>query len=676
MVLEGIENTHPNYSLETIQPLTQFDPEINQLVFMQGSLFSANNQGERRPTLNLGLGQRYLLEDQQSSAGVNLFLDYEGRSGHKRGSLGLEYQRSNFGVNLNRYYPLSDKKIIGEYVEDPLGGYDLNFSGQMPYLPWAKIKGSRYYWDQSKSDDIYGNSLGVAFELSPESILELGQEDDNTMQTQTYAKLSVNLPFDERAKTTEFVIDDQAFRPSTRVKLTQLPWVEREKQIKIEKYRNIAPVFASASTVTVEENQTQVLTLIATDEQAPISYRISDGSNGDDGGLFNLDTETAVVSFKTAPDYEIPTDANRDNVYQFSATATDATGLSTTQVIRAVVGDAADKGVVLSTLALEVSETGVSTYTIALKTRPSGNVDVNLTSSNPELSRVYPASLTFSDDVDTWHIPQIVSIDGIMDDNEADEQAVITHTVDADSNGEEYVGVEIADLQVSVKDRANPGFYLLIPSSNEFTSELRGNEVQIYIALNTKPKAEVTVHFSSSDTSEGTVSLSELVFTPEDWDLKSVDIIGADDDVDDGSQFYYVTLSSTSADVDYANSNLAKAYLVNEDDDERGLFFTTGAGVTVTEGQSASYQVKLYTEPTDTVQLSIMSGNPSAVGVETEALTFTPSNWDVKQTVTLTGVPDDNTDDESVQITHTATGGDYGSVSESITVSTKDIVLP
>jgi hypothetical protein len=33
-----------------------------------------------------------------------------------------------------------DKKVIGDDTEDPLAGYDVKFSGQVPYLPWVKVK--------------------------------------------------------------------------------------------------------------------------------------------------------------------------------------------------------------------------------------------------------------------------------------------------------------------------------------------------------------------------------------------------------------------------------------------------------------------------------------------------------------------------------------------------------
>jgi hypothetical protein len=43
-----------------------------------------------------------------------------------------------------------------------------------PYLPWAKIKGTYYYWDAKTGPNIRGNILGVAIELTPSVSFEFG----------------------------------------------------------------------------------------------------------------------------------------------------------------------------------------------------------------------------------------------------------------------------------------------------------------------------------------------------------------------------------------------------------------------------------------------------------------------------------------------------------------------
>lgn len=58
--------------------------------FIQSSLTSANS----RAVLNLGLGHRYLSDDESVITGFNAFLDYDPNYGHQRVSIGAELKAS------------------------------------------------------------------------------------------------------------------------------------------------------------------------------------------------------------------------------------------------------------------------------------------------------------------------------------------------------------------------------------------------------------------------------------------------------------------------------------------------------------------------------------------------------------------------------------------------------
>ena len=47
-------------------------------------------------------------------------------------------------------------------------------------------------------------------------------------------------------------------------------------------------------------------------------------------------------------------------------------------------------------------------------------------------------------------------------------------------------------------------------------------------------------------------------------------------------------------------------------------------------------------------------------------LRFTASNWDTEQAVTVRGVNDGDSDDETVTVTNTASGGEYAGVTASV----------
>jgi len=90
------------------------------------------------------------------------------------------------------------------------------------------------------------------------------------------------------------------------------------------------PVFTSSGTVSVNENQTDAVTLSATAAGGgDVTYSISNG----DAASFSVVESTGVVTFDTAPDFE--TKAS----YIFTATATDSLLRSTTQEVNITILD-------------------------------------------------------------------------------------------------------------------------------------------------------------------------------------------------------------------------------------------------------------------------------------------------------------------------------------------------
>lgn len=73
--------------------------------------------------------------------------------------------------------------------------------------------------------------------------------------------------------------------------------------------------------ISVAENTTAVTTVVATGD-FPIVY----SKSGTDAAKFTINSSSGVLAFASAPDYETPTDANTDNAYLVTVTATNGTG--------------------------------------------------------------------------------------------------------------------------------------------------------------------------------------------------------------------------------------------------------------------------------------------------------------------------------------------------------------
>ena len=109
---------------------------------------------------------------------------------------------------------------------------------------------------------------------------------------------------------------------------------------------------------TIPENITVVYTLTASE---PVTWSITGGA---DQSKLSIDPNTGVVSFNSAPDYEIPTDADTNNTYIVIITATDAAGNSTIQTLTVTVTDVDEVPPVIS--------------------GPNGSIGVSSTKSIPE----------------------------------------------------------------------------------------------------------------------------------------------------------------------------------------------------------------------------------------------------------------------------------------------------
>ena len=77
-----------------------------------------------------------------------------------------------------------------------------------------------------------------------------------------------------------------------------------------------------------------------------------------------------------------------------------------------------------------------------------------------------------------------------------------------------------------------------------------------------------------------------------------------------------------------------------------GVTVTPDSGLVTTEdGGTATFSVKLESEPTSTVRIPLRSSDPGEGVADTRVLEFTTGNWATAQTVTVTGVNDDGEED-------------------------------
>ncbi|MCP4782778.1 MAG: calcium-binding protein, partial [Fuerstiella sp.] len=310
-------------------------------------------------------------------------------------------------------------------------------------------------------------------------------------------------------------------------------------------------------------------------------------------------------------------------------------------------GDTA--GITVSSPSASITtETGSSvSFTIELDSEPTADVTLPISSSDSTEGSVSPTSIVFT--ASNWNVAQTVTVTGV-DDNVQDGDVDYTVVIEAaNSSDANYSGSDPTDINLTNQDNEIPGITVSSPSG--FTTDETGSTISFTIVLDSEPTADVTLPISSSDSTEGSVSPTSIVFTASSWNVaQTVTVTGVDDNVQDGDVDYSIEIgAASSSDTNYSGNDPADIDLTNQDDgDTAGITVSTpSTSITDESGSVVTFTIELDSEPIADVTLPISSSDLTEGSVSPTSIVFTASNWNVAQTVTVTGV-DDNVDDGDV----------------------------
>ncbi len=332
-------------------------------------------------------------------------------------------------------------------------------------------------------------------------------------------------------------------------------------------------------------------------------------------------------------------------------------GWGTASITFTIVDDDDSKGVTLSSSALTVAEGGSGSYTVKLNTKPSGDVTVTVGGTSGDVS-VSGSPLTFT--AANYAAAQTVTVNAAQDsDGDTDPAVTLTHS----AAGGGYGSVSIGNVTVSVTEDDSKGVTL----SKSALTVAEGGSGSYTVKLNTKPSGDVTVTVGGTS-GDVSVSGSPLTFTAQNYAAAQTVTVNAAQD-SDGDTDPDVTLTHSASGGGYNGVSIGNVTVSVTEDDSKGVTLSKSA-LTVAEGGSGSYTVKLNTKPSGDVTVTV-GGTSGDVSVSGSPLTFTAANYAAAQTVTVNAAQDSDGDtDPSVTLTHSAAGGGYGSVSiGNVTVS-------
>ena len=324
---------------------------------------------------------------------------------------------------------------------------------------------------------------------------------------------------------------------------------------------------------------------------------------------------------------------------------------------------------VVGAISRHTTEAGqTATFTVALASQPAQDVTVTAGSNDGTEGSAAPATLTFTPA--NWSTPQTVTVTG-LDDPQDDGDIAYQVNLSSASADNAFQGLS-AQVAVINDDDDAPG--LVVGTVSSHTNEA-GQATGFTVKLATQPAQDVTVAVLSSDTTEGTAGPATLTFTAANWNTpQTVTVTGVDDGMADGAINYQVNLSSSSTDGAYQGLT-GQAAAVNDDDDVVSMVLGSISGHTSEAGQSATFTVRLGSQPAQNVTVAVASNNTGEGTVGGPSLTFTPANWSTPQTVTVTGVDDAVDDDvKSYQVTlaTSSTDNSYQGLAGQVSVQNDD----
>ena len=336
-----------------------------------------------------------------------------------------------------------------------------------------------------------------------------------------------------------------------------------------------------------------------------------------------------------------------------------------------------ERGVQISPTSLTLPEGGNESYRVVLTSQPTGEVTVTPSFGSGDTDVTVSAALMFTGE--NWDQAQTVTVSAARDADAGNDMATITHAVSGADYGEN--GVTPADVSVTVDDAETAVTLTVNPAAVDeqggatsvtLIGTLEGvtRDAPTTLALSLGAAGDTAI--AGSDY----VALNDLNLTIPSGQASgtaSFTLTAIDDLIDEPDKSLSITGTSQDTGLEVIGTTLSIT-----DNDERGVTVSPGV-LTFSEGASATYTVVLDTEPTEVVTVTPSLGGSPDLTFEPSSLTFTPSDWDTAQTMTVSATEDDDASHDSSIISHAAQGAEYASLVDgeiSVTISDNEVDLP
>ena len=343
--------------------------------------------------------------------------------------------------------------------------------------------------------------------------------------------------------------------------------------------------------------------------------------------------------------------------HSVASTDTDYNGITVSEV-EVTVTDDEMAGVSIAPAELTIAEGGSDSYEVVLTSKPSHEVTVTISRSGDTDIDRDPDRLTFSSS--NWNTAQTVTVSTAQDGDGIDDAATLSHTVT--STDADYNGIGVSEVAVTVTDNEAAGVSI---GPAQLTIAEGGSD-SYEVVLTSQPSHDVTVTISRSGDGDVSIDDQELTFTASNWETAQAVTVSAAQDEDARDDTAALSHSVASTDTNYNRITVSEVAVTVTDDETAGVSITP-TELTIAEGGSDSYQVVLTSQPAHDVTITITHGGDPDIGIANRELTFTDSDWEMAQTVTVSAAQDEDARDDTATLGHSvaSTDGDYNGISVS-----------
>lgn len=241
-------------------------------------------------------------------------------------------------------------------------------------------------------------------------------------------------------------------------------------------------------------------------------------------------------------------------------------------VIPITIKDDDIAGIIYDSTSVTLDEGQYITRTFKLKSQPTSDVTLNISSNNSSRISISKSSLTFT--ASNWDTEQSVKFTAI--DNNIDDGDVTVSVNINSTSADIYYNNLSSGFAITVKDNDVSG----IIADTTPTTVTEGQHITRTFKLKSQPTSNVILNISSNDTnSRLSISKSSLVFTDSNWHIEqSVVFTAIDNNIKDDDVDVIVTIKSSSTDLSYHNLTYTFMITVKDDDIDNKLgtlMFTT-----------------------------------------------------------------------------------------------------